>query len=147
MPHAAGAIVADELGRVLLVRSRLRRGWEYPAGGGESGETPESTCRREVFEETGLRLGDLVPLGESQAPSGRPFHTFFARIDAEDRAEMKIDRWEIAEARWVASSELVSMLAPHIRLRLSELQPRLLELGFGYEDGRSARGRMCEEQG
>ncbi|MHB8926481.1 MAG: NUDIX domain-containing protein [Bacillota bacterium] len=44
---------------VLLIKRRrapdLGR-WNAPGGGVETGETPEAACRREVLEETGLRL-------------------------------------------------------------------------------------------
>lgn len=36
-------------------------GWTLPGGGMEHGESPEQTCRREVFEETGFTV-DLVEL-------------------------------------------------------------------------------------
>ncbi|WP_314588631.1 NUDIX domain-containing protein [Paenibacillus terrigena] len=42
--------------KVLMVRQFVERGdmvWNYPGGGIEEGETPESACIREVQEETG----------------------------------------------------------------------------------------------
>ncbi|MFD0618945.1 NUDIX hydrolase [Paenibacillus sp. GCM10027629] len=42
--------------KVLMVRQFVARGdivWNYPGGGIEEGETPESACIREVQEETG----------------------------------------------------------------------------------------------
>jgi len=47
---------------LLLIQRRRapdRGRWNAPGGGLEPGETPEEACRREVREETGLRL-DLV---------------------------------------------------------------------------------------
>jgi 8-oxo-dGTP diphosphatase len=53
---AAGVLLVED-GRVLLVRRKFdpRAGsWCLPAGFMESGETPEETAVRELFEETGL---------------------------------------------------------------------------------------------
>lgn len=55
---AAGVILARD-GEVLLVRRRYapRAGaWCLPAGFMEYGETPEHCARRELYEETGLRV-------------------------------------------------------------------------------------------
>lgn len=56
-PVPAAGVLMVEAGRVLLVRRRYepRAGhWCLPAGFMESGETPEQTAARELFEETGL---------------------------------------------------------------------------------------------
>ena len=71
--RAAAVIVRD--GRVLMVHERSRRSgggewWTLPGGGIEPGETPEQAVRREVFEETGLVVGDARYVLEMPYPSG-----------------------------------------------------------------------------
>lgn len=45
-----------------MVRHR-RRGWEFPGGHVEPGETPWQTARREALEEAGASLGELGLVG------------------------------------------------------------------------------------
>lgn len=45
--------------------------WSFPAGRREPGETAEANARRELLEETGLAVGELVQLGEFR-PAGAP---------------------------------------------------------------------------
>lgn len=58
-----GIGVAVLRGRELLLVRRgnppSRGAWSLPGGGQELGETAEAAARRELFEETGLRVGDL----------------------------------------------------------------------------------------
>lgn len=64
---AAAVVPVRDDGSVLLVRQVrwATSGWllEVPAGKLDGGEAPESCARREVEEETGYRVGELVPLG------------------------------------------------------------------------------------
>jgi ADP-ribose pyrophosphatase YjhB (NUDIX family) len=55
----AGAFVLNEEGELLLQKRRDTDEWGLPGGFMEMGESTVETARREVFEETGLRLGDL----------------------------------------------------------------------------------------
>lgn len=42
-----------------LLTRHPRRGWEFPGGKVEEGETPEEAAIREVYEETGARVGSI----------------------------------------------------------------------------------------
>ena len=50
-------------GDSLLQAHLVKRGWDLPGGHVEPGESPEEAARREVYEETGARLGPLYLLG------------------------------------------------------------------------------------
>ena len=54
------AVVRDADGRMLVVRQRYTNGWIFPGGGVDRGEAPVTALKREVIEETGVRLtGDV----------------------------------------------------------------------------------------
>lgn len=57
----AGGVVTDERGRVLLLHHVFRRGsrWGIPGGFLTKGEQPEDAIRRELREETGMRLEEV----------------------------------------------------------------------------------------
>jgi len=61
-----GSVVAVARGDgALLVLQRPTGYWCLPSGYADIGESPEETARREVLEETGIRLGHLDFLGIS----------------------------------------------------------------------------------
>jgi 8-oxo-dGTP pyrophosphatase MutT (NUDIX family) len=51
------ASIFDEQGRIFLTRRADNGQWCLPGGGMESGESVTEACEREVWEETGLRIG------------------------------------------------------------------------------------------
>ncbi|NYZ79326.1 NUDIX domain-containing protein [Candidatus Micrarchaeota archaeon] len=50
------AVVRDSKGRILVMKRREPKIWEFPGGGVEWGESPEKAVRREVKEETDLKI-------------------------------------------------------------------------------------------
>ena len=56
---AAGVLICNHAGDVLLQRRSDDQLWGIPGGSMELGESTEDTARREVLEETGLMLGAL----------------------------------------------------------------------------------------
>jgi 8-oxo-dGTP pyrophosphatase MutT (NUDIX family) len=121
----AGALVFDPDGRVLLIKSRLRGHWEYPAGGADGRESPLDTCRREVAEEVGLELSGYRLIGvdfwRSITPYGNLLFTFAARATADQAARVKPQPLEVVEWRWVGRDEALELVAPRLRPRLAEL--------------------------
>lgn len=66
----AGCLILDNQNRVLLQHRTDNHHWSHPGGAVEIGEAVEDTVKREVFEETGLRVQNLeifnIYSGESQ---------------------------------------------------------------------------------
>lgn len=62
-----GIAVFNENGQVWMGKRYGQKGphsWQMPQGGIDDGEAPEHAAIRELFEETGMRLKHLTPLGE-----------------------------------------------------------------------------------
>lgn len=73
---AVGAIIVDNVGRVLLVQRWRPPGeglWTVPGGRVEHGETLEAALVREVREETGLDVS-VGPLAEVVERMGADYH-------------------------------------------------------------------------
>ncbi len=74
------------------------------AGFVEPGETLEDAVRREVFEETGVRVGDVDYFGNQPWPLPASLMLgFLARATSTDVA---VDGSEIEDARWFTRAEM-----------------------------------------
>ncbi len=62
---SAGAVVfhekSDGEGRRYLALHYPAGHWDFPKGAVEKGETEEQAARREIFEESGLRIQSFIP--------------------------------------------------------------------------------------
>ena len=65
---AAGVMILNVDGELLMQRRADGSGWGLVGGFMELGETVEGTARREVFEETGLQIGKLELFGVFSLP-------------------------------------------------------------------------------
>ena len=92
--QAARVILVDEQERVLLVHGRdparpdLPSWWILPGGGLDEGESREAAARREVLEETGLRLDALGPVVLRRAVTFE-----FDGLQIEQDEEIFLVRW------------------------------------------------------
>ncbi|MBZ9712378.1 NUDIX domain-containing protein [Deinococcus multiflagellatus] len=72
MKRRGAGIAVVRGGNVLLIRRRDNGLWDVPGGGAGPGETPETTARRELREETGLEVGALSLLDVFSHPHTYP---------------------------------------------------------------------------
>jgi 8-oxo-dGTP diphosphatase len=114
---AAGALITDPAGRVLLVKPNYRDHWSLPGGICEFGEPPHVGCHREVAEEIGLEipLGRLLAIDWSQ-PYGieaRPImHLIFDGGQIDDGSDIVLQEAELDGFRFTGRDELAAHLPP-----------------------------------
>lgn len=122
---AARVFLVDADGAVLLLRAsdpaRPEAGswWFTPGGGLDAGETAETAARREVWEETGLEVGELgdvvfrrVARFEFEGVHYRQTEQFFCvrcdRFVVDDGGWTEEERRMMLEHRWWTHAEIVA---------------------------------------
>jgi 8-oxo-dGTP diphosphatase len=113
--RAAGGLVwrAGPAGRIeiLLVHRPRYDDWSLPKGKAEPGESDEDCARREVHEETGVRVELEEPIGEIRYRDrkGRPKVVRYWRMRPVAADEFQPND-EIDEAVWVRIDRAVGIL-------------------------------------
>jgi 8-oxo-dGTP pyrophosphatase MutT (NUDIX family) len=77
----AAVMLMAEDGSVLMMRRVDDNSWAFPAGGVKPGETLEQAGWREVFEETGFRLGDVGRRFMRRVKGGVDCVTFVTQVE------------------------------------------------------------------
>jgi tRNA nucleotidyltransferase (CCA-adding enzyme) len=104
---------------LLLKRNKHWRGWEFPKGGIDEGETEKETAERETYEETGLKPKKLTSYkikGKYNYPKllrdrpntiGQTYKLFSAEVEDE---KIKIDKREHSGYKWFTANEAIKKL-------------------------------------
>jgi 8-oxo-dGTP diphosphatase len=113
--EAAGGVVLDGAGRVLLVHRPRYDDWSLPKGKLDPGESFEEAALREVEEETGIRcrLGAELEPVRYRDNKGRLKLVRYWRMEVEHDPGF-VPNDEVDELRWVPTGEAVALLSyPH----------------------------------
>jgi 8-oxo-dGTP pyrophosphatase MutT (NUDIX family) len=107
------------------LKPTYKRGWTIPGGEVEaSGESPWQACRRETFEECGLRVesGRLVCVDfltpRPERPGGVRFLFDCGTLGDAALAAIVLPAEELSEYRFVALEEALGLLSGPLRRRV-----------------------------
>lgn len=120
---AAGVLIFDEAGRVLLVNPTYKPGWEIPGGYLHPGETPSEGAARELKEELSLTtpIGRLLVADWAPHPSEGDKLLFVfdgGLITDADRAQIAPDGVEIGEYAFHDEDQIHTILIPRLARRI-----------------------------
>lgn len=109
MVGVGGIVICD--GELLVIKDLFSPGYKLPGGHIERGESIKEALKREVFEETGIRIEfeSIVNLGHfmnGQFGESNIYIVCTARAKSKEIAVM--DASEIAEARWISPQEFLN---------------------------------------
>ena len=109
-----GVVLYNNGGKIFFMSSPKWKAWIVPGGGIEGGETAEQTLRREVKEELGIEITDIVYIGEKIKPPSKDFKdptmTFhFFEFSAKACSTKITPNEEISEYDWFTEEEALKL--------------------------------------
>lgn len=118
---SVAGVVVDGQGRALVIQRRDNGHWEAPGGVLEHGETVDDGLRREVFEETGLKVEAVALTGVYQnLPRKIVALVFRCRASG---GELTTND-EAAGFRWITADEARSLLTEAYAVRVTDALAR-----------------------
>ncbi len=126
---AGGVLLFNEAGRLLIVKPTYEDGWLIPGGAVGEGESPLDGCMREIREELNL---DWRPVGllsvEHTAASderGESINFIFdgGVLPEPQIAAIRLQHKELADFRFVAPEEGLSLMKRRLRRRVAHSLP------------------------
>ena len=127
LPGSAGALIYDQSGRLLILKPSYKPKWTIPGGQIEADdESPWEACRRETFEECGLRVdrGRLVCVdflsSRQDRPGGVRFLFDCGAFTERALSAITLQAEEILEYRFVELDEALARLSGPLRRRVGK---------------------------
>lgn len=125
---AAGALLFDDLGRVLLVHPTDKDTWDIPGGYVERGEAPAAACRREHTEELGVDRKPLRLLSVDWAPNEKEGDKLLFLFDCgrlgDDEDRITLPAGDLDQWCWAALDDLDHYVIDRIARRCGRLSRR-----------------------
>jgi ADP-ribose pyrophosphatase YjhB (NUDIX family) len=119
---AAGLLIRDPTGRVLMVKPTYKDGWDIPGGYVEPDESPAQAAAREVTEELGLKItpGKLLVVDWAPHPAegDKLLFVFDGGTRTDDDPQPTPDGDEIAEARYWPAEAFTTLTPARLARRL-----------------------------
>lgn len=112
---SVAGVLVDDQGRALIIRRRDNGHWEPPGGILEHGESIEDGLRREVYEETGLKI-EPGPLTGVYQNMRRHIIALVFRCRAVGGQLSEND--EAAAFRWATSDEISALMTEAYATRM-----------------------------
>ncbi|HET6381224.1 MAG TPA: NUDIX hydrolase [candidate division Zixibacteria bacterium] len=151
---AAGVLITDSMGRVLLVQPSYKPTWEIPGGVVEAGESPRGTARRELREELGLEIGIgqllVVDWVSPQPPrtEGLIFVYDGGTLDDLDARAIRLADPELNAYGFVDMEGAVGLTSERLERRIAAaLRARRAGRTVELEDGRPTIARELSHEG
>ena len=114
--HPAACCLIERSGKVLLIQNTYGPGtWAYPGGRMKRGEAPEGAARREIREELGITLEEILYLGESRSlrrPGPARSRTFCFYFTAPASLEINPNKSEIKNWGWFSPEDFPEDRSP-----------------------------------
>lgn len=140
---AAGVLLFNEEGEVLLVQPTYKDTWEIPGGVVERNESPKDAVVREVQEELALDLSGIdisLTLLDYMAAGGEKTESLMfiftgPILTPSQQSALSPFLEEIKSFRFVRPDEVVALLAPVLASRVLRALDAIKTQSFAYSEG------------
>ncbi|MGL4335833.1 MAG: NUDIX hydrolase [Turicibacter sp.] len=141
---AAGAIIFNDNSEILMIKNP-RKGWEYPGGMIDCGETLIQGLKREVKEETGIEINIIKMIGMYSNIKTQPGYngvkeiptTLIMDFICQYDSGLLSTSEESLEIGWFSSEEALARINPRQKYRLEaalKQQNGIIFTGFEFDD-------------
>lgn len=121
---AAGALLFDSEGKILLVKPTYKEHWEIPGGVIELDESPLDACKREILEELSLRVAptDLlcIDYGAATAEKSESLQFVFdgGQLSQKEIGTIHLQENELSGFQFVDSQKAEQLLSGSLAKRV-----------------------------
>ncbi|RLC38481.1 hypothetical protein DRH27_02170 [Candidatus Falkowbacteria bacterium] len=111
MHKSVGAIIKNDKNEILMIeRMKYPFGWACPAGHIEKDETPEQALKREILEETGLKVNNYKLLFHeflswNTCSRGVKGHDWYLYEILDWEGKIKRSKSEAKQIKWIAVND------------------------------------------